>query len=359
MRAPNFKSTDVARLYDEIKPWCHPEHPFLAPKAPAASLTPAIDFTPQIATWLEEGKKDAITELWGYLSYQKNSSRTALRRALDCQLPATIQLSKFARYELHAIYILATRAALCSKIQDIADVSSLLAATTIASRQLVLLPDGRSGDTVRMTKAMLRAAVYPVEMPKLVQAEIREDTFPGSVHGKEKGARLSMDKALSPLGVAENAADKLKSIPPIARYVVYDYFYGSQGTGTLRFDLFYEQQAYGCGGEENKQYVDWLGFFSEIGDDVDVPGAVTKEILRDALAQRGITCKQSVTRKELIEQARGVKGLLSSVILPAHPQKRDILYGWKQALRDWAFRVRCVEPVAKAVLKLMGAKGLT
>src|SRR5689334_16324472 len=98
---------------------------------------------------------------------------------------------------------------------------------------------------------------------------------------------------ISPLGIAEAAAERLKAIPPMARRVVYDRFTRGWGRGVLRFDLYYDDRAYGCGGAANQQYIDWLGFFGPPTDRDSVPSVVTKDKLLQGLKEAGVSVKKS------------------------------------------------------------------
>ena len=110
--------------------------------------------------------------------------------------------------------------------------------------------------------------------------------------------------------------------------------------------------------DANQQYVEWLGFFGSPSDKTSIPAAVTKDILREALAKQGVEIKKSGTKKEMIEKARGIPGLLSALIVQAYPQQRELLSEWKGLVNDWALRVRYVEAVGRALFKIMAIKGL-
>ena len=345
MSTPRFKTTEVAQLYDEIGCWSHPEHPFLDPKYSLESNAPAVDLTPYVTTCLAAGREDAISELWEYLTYRDDAFLSdcalrdalyVLRKALKARLPAGVQLSDTAQHELHAICILALRAA-CRANQDMSGVGTRLAATTLACRQMTLDP------------------AFADELNRLVSSELRDDESddPDSIKESDARARLAVETALSPLGVAESASERLKAVPPMARCVVYDYIRSGRAEGSLRFGLNYEDRMYGCGTESNQQYVDWLGFFGLPDDNGYIPYAVNKEILLNALKERGIECKPNATRKTLLKLAHEIPGLLSGLISRHCPQQRQLLPEWKDSVNDWARRVQCVEPVAAAIIKYM------
>jgi hypothetical protein len=341
MSIPTFKTTEVAQLYEEIGCWSHPEHPFLDPKYSLESNAPAIDLTPYVTTWLAAGREDAIAELLGFLAYREDAFSSGLafqdalyvlRKALKAQLPAGVQLSETAHHELHAICILTMRAALRGH-NGISNVGTRLAATTLACRQMTLNP------------------AFADELIRLVGSELRDDEMDDSDSIKKSGekARFAVEMALSPLGVAESASERLKAVPPMARCVVLD----GRAEGSLRLGLNYEDRMYGCGAEANQQYVDWLGFFGLPDDNGFIPYAVNKVILLEALKERGIECKPNAIRKTLLKQAREVPGLLTGLISRHCPAQRQLLSEWKESVNDWARRVQCVELVAAALIKFM------
>jgi hypothetical protein len=341
-----FKTVEIAQLYEEIGCWSHPEHPFLDPNYSLESNAPAVDLTPFLTTWIATGREDAISELWGFLTYRQEASFSdfalrdalyVLQKVLKAQLPSGVQLSHTAQHELHAICILSLRA----HYQDMSRVGKRLAATTLACRQMTLDP------------------TFANELNRLVLSELRDeesDDF-DSTNEFDETARLAVETVLSPLGMAESASERLKAVPPMARCVVYDYIRSGR-EGSLRFGLNYEDRMYGCGLESNQQYVDWLGFFGSPDDNGCVPFAVKKEILIDALKERGIECKPNATRKAMLEQARKIPGLLSGLISRHCPQQRQLLPQWKESVNDWARRVQRVELVAAALIKFMALSAM-
>lgn len=354
MSRPVFKTSEVAQLYEEILPWCHPEFPFLDPNYSPGSNMPAIDFTPYIASWLETGKESAIVELWTYLVFNGQGAICGISNALTACLPSWIGLSPTAKCELHAIYILTLRAAFAGT-PNISSIATPVAATTVASRQLSLPPDDTIPDmaeTARAGKPIMLARSFQEDLLKVVHSEMGDFQL-GFHHGKDEAARLALEKVMSPLGAAETAAEKLKAIPPMARLVVYDHFARGRPAGALRLDLFYDNRVYGCGKQANQQYLDWLGFFGDPNDNSVIPRALTKERLSERLAECGVQCKQSEPRVALIERVRGIPGLMSSLIKRYCPEQRVILPDWEEPLKEWVLRVRYAEPIAAALIKLL------
>jgi hypothetical protein len=356
MSSPTFKTTEVAQLYKEVQPWCHPEVPFLDPQYSPGSNMPAIDFTAYITTWLETDRQSAIIELWTYLTSDGPEAVYGIRNALTACLPSWIGLSETAKHELHAIYILTLRAAWGGRTLNTTRLASSLASTTLASRQLSLPPDYERGESMaemaRAGKPIVLARAYSEELLKVVRSEI--GNFPlGAECGKDEGSRLALEKAMSPLGTAETAAERLKAIPPMARRVVYDRFTRGWGGGALRLNLYYDDRAYGCGSQANQQYMDWLGFFSTPSDHASVPSVLTKDKLLEGLAEHGVPTKKSTPRVALIDQALSIPGLMSSLISRYCPEQRDALPEWYEPIKEWVLRVRYAEPIAAALMNLL------
>lgn len=158
--------------------------------------------------------------------------------------------------------------------------------------------------------------------------------------------------------MAEAASEQLKAVPPMVRCVVCDYINRGWAEGSLRFDLYYGERMYGCGRESNQQYVDWLGFFGSPGDDANVPTAVTKDILREALEQHGIPRKKSVTRSAMLESGRSIPGFLSTLISRHCPEQRVLLPEWKESVNCWTHRVLCAEVLSELVISFMARSAI-
>jgi hypothetical protein len=150
----NFKTVGVARLYDEVREWCHPEYPFLDRNYSPGANAPAIDFTPFVAEWLASGHLDAVFELLSFLTSKTDAGTIAHRGALHAWLPQWVELSEAARHELNEIHLLTVRASMAGGFPDAPRVGANLAATTIASRQL---EDDASSKTERRASKSRKA----------------------------------------------------------------------------------------------------------------------------------------------------------------------------------------------------------
>ncbi|MEI7731726.1 MAG: hypothetical protein WCO56_19295 [Verrucomicrobiota bacterium] len=334
-----FRTAEVTQLYEDVREWCHPEYPLLDPLYSSGSNMPVVDFTPYVAAWLRTGRYEAINELWSMLTCQSDASAYMLKQVLAARLPSWIMLSETAKYELHAIYILSMRAHMCGG-QGAVFVGSLLATTTVASRQLEIAP------------------AYHEELLRVIQSEITKESFLGAQFGRAKGAKCSLEKAMSPLAAAETAAEKLKVVPPMVRAVVYDYLVRNWGQGTLRFNLYYDDRLYGCGVKWNQHYTEWLDFFCPPTQITQVPQAVTKDILREALLQEGISFKKTASKQAMVEQANGIAGFLPALVARVCPEKQELRPEWVEPVKVWAERVKYCEPIGAALLKLLALSAM-
>jgi hypothetical protein len=338
MTEPSFRTQEVAKFYDSIRRWSHPEYPFLDANYSPGSYAPAVDLTPFVTDCLVKGWHDAIRELWSFLTSRNAASDRLLQKALSSEVPAWLCLSQAARHELKAINLLLLRMALTSS-QDVSHVGAAIAATAIGSRQLEIAPG------------------YYDQMLRLTKSETSKENLLGSTYGVSEGARIALEAAMYPLADAEPCTDKLKAVSPMARMVVADYVNRGWGQG-LRFSLYYGERMYGCGDEHNQIYVDWLGFFAPPEDDTEPPSPITKDILRAGLEQHGLACKKTASRKEMVELARTVPGLIKSLIVKADPGRKDLRPEWAPSVQAWAQRVKTIAAVGAAVLKSIAVTSL-
>ncbi|HEX3627644.1 MAG TPA: hypothetical protein VH280_19730 [Verrucomicrobiae bacterium] len=140
----------------------------------------------------------------------------------------------------------------------------------------------------------------------------------------------------------------------MARAVVWDWFQRDWGRKRLRFDLYYDYRAYGCGARWNRQYIEWLAFFRPPDDKALVPQVITKGLLQAALESRGISCKKSDSKKVLLERAVQVPGLISALMASTCPEFQDIRPEWQEPVSKWVGRVQAIRPVGAAMLKFLG-----
>lgn len=295
-----FRTAEVAVLYDELKDVSHPEHPFIEREYSPGSNMPATDFTLPIARWLLGRRYDAVSELWGFLTPSLDTYRPVLVSALVATPPRQLDLPDYVRAELHAIYLLVMRT------------------VTIHSRFLVQVG-------VRLAASTL--ACYPM--------------------------RLTPD--ISP---PQRAAELLRSASPMARIVVHDFLFGGWSAGRLRLNLQYDDRLYGCSAQINAAELERMQLFEAPGDDAYVSAAVTKKMLLTELNSAGLAFKTSDTRKAMLAAAREIPGMISSLVLRTDPSRRRLRREWRDGVQEWAARIHACEPMANDVLRQMGLQGL-
>lgn len=314
----------VADFYNSIRQWCHPEFPFLDSQYSPGSYMPAVDMTIFVAQCIANNKNDAIMDLMSYLTPASDSSRKLLADALLKRIPDWILLSVSAREELQAIHLLLVRMS-CTSINYSERTAGMVAATTLASQQLSV-SDGHYDTLLKYTKT----------------------------EAKELGgdAESALMTAMSPLGVEVACANKIKSAVPMARLVVADYVARDWGVGKLRPCLYYGERMYGCGGQDNINNIERLGFFDQPNDAMKPSSEITKEHLRESLEQSGLTVKKSASRQQMIEIAQTIPGLMASLITKITPEQKGLRPEHEESVRAWARRVKTIEPVALALLKV-------
>jgi hypothetical protein len=333
-----FQTPEAAELHERIKAWSHSEYPFLDPWYSVGSFMPADDFTLSVAKWIMEEKWTAIAEIWNLLTYSSPASQHLLKTSLAARVPAIIGAGPEAVAELRAVYLLVMRAKYIHF-----NFSELTAARIMAA-----------------TLSCYPLMILSVDVPELIRhvASCSKDGLLHNVLGAEGAARQCIQVAAAPFAEARQAADQLREVAPITRLVVHDFLYRGWGNGRLRFGLYYDERLYGCSEAHNKIEIDRLGFFGPPGDDAIVPGSVTKAILRGELEAAGFLMPASETRKKMIELARDVPGMISSIILKWDSGRRSLTPSWGGTVKEWAASVRSLEPLATFILTEMGMQSL-
>jgi hypothetical protein len=320
-----FQTAEVTELHERIKAWSHPEYPFLDPWYSVGSFMPADDFTLSVAKWIIEEKWAAIAQ-------------HLLKTSLAARVPTIIGAGPEAVAEVRAVYLLVMRA------KYIHFNFSELTAVRIMAATLSCYP----------------LIIQSIDVPELVRhvASCAKGGFLHNVLGPEGAARQCVQVAAAPFGEAKEATDRLRDVPPITRLVVHDYLYRGWGNGRLRFGLYYDERLYGCSETRNRLDVDQLGFFGPPGDDAFVPARVTKAILRSELEAVGVEVSTSDTRTKMIELARAVPGMISSLVLKGDAERRSLTTRWGGSVKEWAARIRSLEPLATFILMGMGLQSL-
>lgn len=299
----NFRTPEVADLYRSIAQWSHPEYPFLDKSYSPSSNAPATDYTLAIANWLQSGRIDAIEELWYCIAPSGVASEQILMNGLRASIPPQLNLPPHVQAELRAVFLLTLRA------------------------QFVIF---RWSTDIGIEVAASVLACYPVQIVK-----------PGEQRS-EPGEATKM----------------LREVAPMVRVVTYRYFADSWHIGRLNLNLSYDDRMYGCGREPNRVALEKLGFFGPPTDVVDVPAAVTKDILRTELESAGFQFSKGDTRKQLIEVARAVPGLISTLVARVYPEMRRIRDEWRKPVDEFVTNMYASKDQARGILTAMGLSSL-
>jgi len=299
----SFRTREVAELFASMAQWSHPEYPFLDKRYSPGSDAPATDLSLAVADWLQNGRIDAVKELWFYIAPNGIASERILMSAIRARTPQQLRIPVRVEAELRAIYLLTLRARFVHFTFD-AEIGAQLAASTLAC--------------------------YPAKLA-------RPDE----------------------IGVApSDAVLMLREVAPMVRLVVYRYFADSWHVGRLNLNLGYDERMYGCGREPNQVAIEQLGFFGPPTDDVYVPAVVTKEILKTELESAGFKFKKTDTRKQMIEVARNIPGLVSGLVSKYCPDLRKIRQDWRKQVDGWVTEMFASQAQAREILVAMGLQGL-
>lgn len=272
--SPRFRTPEVAALYDEVGKYGHAVNPFLDSSYSLGGFYPVTDFTQTIAVWLKKRRLAAVEELWSYLTANGPAEQALLRMALGANVLPELGLDDETAAEVKAVHLLEWKP---------------------TPEALIHLRRG----------AEIEARIIPELHPpshKLILAE------------------RAMAALLAPLTEVDRSLGLwMQRLPPMARLVVADYFF--EGRGKVRPHLFSGDRKYGCCAAINNRLVAQVGCFMTPGDDAEIPHAMTKERITAALLSAGVAMKKSVSKKELIIEARRHAGLVGELPPPSRPAR--------------------------------------
>lgn len=140
-----FQNAQVSELYEQVRPWCHPEYPFLHARYSPGSRMPATDYTPFIAACLQNEEYRAVSELLGFLISGESMRDTVVSDWVKTRTITWLGLPREAIYEIHAIGLLISRQAIDRSINkdSLAYFASRLIATRLSLHQGVIDADHR------------------------------------------------------------------------------------------------------------------------------------------------------------------------------------------------------------------------
>jgi len=141
----NFRNVRVSELYEQVRPWCHPDYPFLHACYSPESRMPAIDYTPFVATCLQNEQYAAVSELLGFLINGESMRDTVVSDWTKTRSITWLGLPETAVYEIHAIGLLVSRQAIDRSINkdSLAYFASRLIATRLSLHQAIIDADHR------------------------------------------------------------------------------------------------------------------------------------------------------------------------------------------------------------------------
>jgi hypothetical protein len=328
-----FRTPEVAALYEEVGRYGHAENPFLAPHYSIGGYYPVTDFTSVIAVWLQTECWQAIGELWTRITTNWDRERAMLQMAMAANVIPELCLDDETAAEAKAVYLLGSRLSLYATGHDPV---TFQVGRLLASRLASILWEPPA-EVLRHLRAgaETEARVIPGYDP------------PGR---KRELAEAAMAALLTPLSESDrNVGEWMLRIPPMARLVVADYF--ERDRGSLRPELYYGERHYGNCATINRAFVKWVGCFDAANDATEVPHLMSKAHLATALHGAGVAVKPSWSKVKLIAEARRHEGLLSSIFAEHFPDVCVVKPEWNAPLRRWAERCRALPPIALAILK--------
>lgn len=331
----SFSTPEVAVLFDELKGWSHPEHPFLDPRYSPGGHYPVTDFTSVVAGWIADGKFTAIAELWSCLTWNGTAEKHLLQRALEARIDSRWGVDAASTVELLAINLLAARMAL--QDNSLNRCSTEHVATDLAATRLASVAWHPPTDVLEVLRD--NAAIH---------ADVEDG--PKKKLRKMEKADVAIAELMRDVPEDVNAVGQwMVLIPPMSRLVVLDYFTRGWGSLALRPELYYDERQYGCCVGINLHYIQWVGCFQEPTDEDD-PRGITKAHLAEALRGVGINTKKSAKHGELVSLARSQPGLLASLLKSYAPNFVRPKNEWKNGLHDWVLRWKKLRCVAGAML---------
>ena len=320
----------MAALYEEMKPFCSAERPFL--DVEYAWPPPFTDFTSILAKWISEQRFPAITELWIILFGKGIAELELLRRALKAQVDTGLKFDSDTVAEVKAINLL-------------------------VHGMHLHLPGHPSSIASRLFATRLASIEWnpPIDQLASLKFQASKEAWVPDGSNKRKRQQTKANEALAELLLPRNEAiktvgDWMLLIPPMTRMVIQDYFQKTWEVKSLTPNLYYMDRMYGCCKEINLGFIRWMGCFREPDDRDILPSRVTKTLLLQEFTNLQLTVKKTLKRTELIETLRDYPGVISKLIKIHAPESVTPKTEWKQGLENWASRCQIIQCVAAAIM---------
>lgn len=337
-----FLTEEVRLLAEEYAAEYHKDYRFLDPNYSPGSHMPFADLTQYVAEWYGSGKQAALYELWSYIGDFRNE--LAMREALRIGVPEGLSISDYARNEMWAVYALTLRMELAIGRAEFP--GAVMMASIFSTRDVALTEDLR--------KALSR----------LVRAEFakRNKEFGDGKTAAELNAEVKDVFAALDQGVAGCAgfAAIMKTVPPTVREAIAGAMRQPGGDDRLwnrriHYSLGYGERAYGCSEKLNRECANSLDILDSVDpSEFGVPNSVTKAMIMEGLAARGVAFKKSAKRDDLLRLAWTCEGLVRELVDQAEPDLRVIKPEYAHEACVWADRNRRLIPFAQAVMAYMG-----
>ena len=335
---PQFRTSEVGALCEEVGRYGHAENPLLAQHYSLGGYYPVTDFTSVIATWLRTGSSMAVEELWSRITANGDAERAMLRMAIGANVIPDFGFDDETAAEVKAVHLLGSRLSLYATGHDpvtfqVGRVLATRLASIVWSPSPEVLLHLRAG-------AETEALVIPGHDP------------PGR---KKELSDAAVAALLAPQSESDrNLGEWMQRLTPMARLVVADYC--QRDRGNLRPELYYGDRQYGSCAPINLAFVRWIGCFEAANDRTDVPHLMTKGHLANALRGAGFSVKPSWSKAELVAEVRRHDGLLSAIFAEHFPEHCAPSREWDVALRKWAARCQALPPIALAILKTLASQ---
>ena len=328
----------ICDIVAEIGHLFHKDYPFLDACYSPGSYMPACDLTFYVVEMYSNGDYSSLRELWRFIG--SRVEEVLFEKSLCASVPNWLEIDDEARAEIWAINALVSRSSSIHTHDE-----SLLAGSLAAS--------------VLSTRRFSISSEFVETLEKNMRTNIKHNIKIGLIHD-EPDALIQKNFAAIKQGTEgfEQFARMMSGLPPTARMAIELAAFNCDATDDyhrkIHYELGYGERAYGCAASINRAAVEALNIL-EIYDPTiyGVPSGVTKEIMCNGLASRGVAFKKSAKRSELYELVRQQPGLICELIECAAPEMKRIKSEYREMAQAWAKRMRDLQFVGMATIAYM------
>ena len=328
-RPAEFQSAALRQLWNDVREWSHPDHPFLDASYSPGSNMPCADFTLWVAQRLAANDWTSILELLDCTTSEHQIS--ALRRSFNLlDFGRFIEADSALLLELKAAAILGYRIGWMghedSRLSLLEDIyQQCLASYPFTIRQSAL-PHLLSGAN------------------RLIRKRNRE--------GMSFGENLLAEDQLTSFPEISSAAETLRKFPPtFGACLTLSLQRGSSIPGTIlpRFHGEYGLRQYGLSEEQNREFFVECGFFEPASDLHALSRSLTKEILREIATTNHIEVKKSWKKDRILSallENGEARAAISARAATGFVQCRA---GMGDPFGSWQARIISVQPIARCL----------